>query len=107
MLALGLAAAAMAVGGRPSWAGSSLGVVAPYAWVDVFSGRRLRAPKRWLFLVHVALALFAGLTLSAAPGPLLEVLGGKDLCRPEDRLRMQPAHGHALVGGHQGRRPPP
>lgn len=165
VLALGLAAAAMAVGGRPSWAGSSLGVVGPYAWVDLFSGHRLRAPERWLFLVHVALALLAGLTLSAAqewvagggrarkarprasvwlsallgavvllvaygelpiaasyatahtgfpppayallegaaPGPLFEVLGGKDPCRSVDRLRMQPAHGHPLVGGHQGR----
>lgn len=167
VLALGLSAAAMAVGGRPSRAGNSLGVVGPYAWVDLFSGHRLRAPERWLFLVHVALALFAGLTLSAAqrwvaggggarawrampracawvpallgavvllvaygelpvrvphatartgfpppaytlldgaaPGPLFEVLGGKDPCRPVDRLRMQPAHGHALVGGHQGR----
>ncbi len=104
-IALGLLAG-LALSQGQAWVASRAGAVrasigAALATALVFLELPVMAPAKAATAAFPppAYALLEG----APPGPLFEVLGGRDPCRGIDRLRMQPLHGHPLVGGHQGR----
>jgi hypothetical protein len=65
VLGVGAVAAALALGPQPHIAASDLGIPGPHRVLEALSGSNLREPRRWLWLTHAAVALYASVGFAA------------------------------------------
>lgn len=70
VLGVAIVSGALALGSSPRWSGVPLPFPGPHRLLESLTGGNLRAPIRWLALVHVAVGLYASAGLVAVTSRL-------------------------------------